>query len=81
MPDYTKMHEWELASKFKDALKNEDYTACAAIKKEVSNRIANKTIDHNLMDGFRYYDPEKQDFVGGYDFNGLNGLFDGYLKK
>jgi len=67
MTDYSKMHEWELAHKFKVALEDEDYIACAAIKKEVTDRISKGTIDHDLMDGFKYYDSDQEEFVGKHD--------------
>ena len=62
----------------KHALKAEDYTKCHAIQEEINKRIENGTINTSLMDGFRKFDPETQEFHGEPNYNGLNGLFKNY---
>lgn len=71
-------NEWKLSRMFKAAFRDEDFKTCGNIKNEIDIRIENGTINHNLMNGFRYYDPKKEMFTGDYDFSGLNGLFDNY---
>lgn len=74
----TKANEWVLAAEHKSALKNENYEMCLAIQKEIDNRIANGTINHSLMQGFRNYDSVINDFVGHPKYTGLNDLFKNY---
>jgi len=78
-PDhYAKMNEWELAIKHRDALKIEDFETCMQIQEEVDKRIANNTINHAFMNGFKYYDPKLEKFVGEAKFEPYNGLFRNY---
>lgn len=72
------MHEWDLASMHKDALEKENYELCGLIQKEVDRRISDNTIDHALMQGFRYYNPDTSQFEGLPRYTGLNGLFRNY---
>jgi hypothetical protein len=76
--DYSKVNEWELACQHMDALQREDYNTCNAIQKEVDNRIKANTINHQLMQGFRYYNPNTEKFEGQPHFNGMNDLFKNY---
>lgn len=71
-------HEWELAYLFKTLLKSEDYEACGTIKKEIDIRIADGTINANLMQGFKKFDRHKQEFYGEPNVSDYNGLFDNY---
>jgi hypothetical protein len=75
---YKKMNEWELAINHRNALKIEDYETCMQIQQEVDFRIANNTINHVFMNGFKYYDPELEKFTGDAKFEPYNGLFRNY---
>lgn len=81
MKNVTKQHEWDLGINHKKALELEDYETCALIKSEIDRRISNGTIDHNLMNGFKYYDPKLNKFTGEAKFEPYNGLFDNYKFK
>lgn len=81
MKDWSNVMEWELAREHNKALKNEDYQTCDAIQKEVDKRIENSTIDHFLMEGFRYYNSKSEQFEGDPNYKGLNGLFNKYQKE
>lgn len=76
--DFTKVNEWELAIKQENALNIEDFETCHAIKKEIDRRIENGTINHSLMSGFRYWNPETKNFEGEPKYNYVNGLFNKY---
>jgi len=81
MKDVIKQHEWDLAINHRKALEREDYETCALIKSEINRRINNGTIDHSLMDGFKYYDHKLKKFIGEAKFEPYNGLFDNYKFK
>lgn len=76
--DFNKLHEWDLVITHKKALAKEDYETCLSIQKEIDIRIENDTIDHVLMEGFRYYNPVTKEFEGNPKYDGLNGLFKNY---
>ena len=78
MKPLSEWHEWNLAIDHRNALTNEDYERCQQIKNEIDRRIENNTINHALMNGFRYYDPVKEAFVGPPNFAPFNGHFDNY---
>ena len=78
--DLTKIHEWELSAIHKTALKNEDFETCELVQAEVDKRITNNTINHNLMNGFKYWNPETKKYEGSLTYSGLNGLFNEYQK-
>lgn len=71
-------HEWQLTAEHTRALKNEDYETCSKIQDEINRRIEDNTINHTLMQGFRYFNPDTQKHEGEPKYNGLNGLFDNY---
>jgi len=73
-----KANEWELAHIHQIALKAENFETCLVIKQEVEKRISNGTINHDLMSGFRYWNPKTKKFEGGPKYDNLNGLFDNY---
>ncbi len=74
----TEKHELQLASMHKEALAKEDYETCNLIQKEIDYRIANNTIDHDLMNGFRYWNAQTKQFEGKPTYKNLNGLFKNY---
>lgn len=65
----------QLATEHYFNLKKENYRVCELIQKEVDRRIDSKEIDMNMMQAFRYYNPQTQRFEGEYKFKGMNGLF------
>lgn len=73
------MHELNLALKHRTALAHEDYEACQLIKSEIDRRISENTIDHNLMNAFKFWDKDKGKFTGEPNFSQYNGLFDNYV--
>ena len=75
------MNEFELACTFVICLNKQQYEQCKKIKDEVNKRIKNNTLDHNVMNGFRQYDPVTEKFYGDYDFSAFNGLFDNYKNN
>lgn len=81
-PEWFKQcHEWMLAIEHSKALKSENFEVCDLIQKEIDRRIEAGTINHGLMQGFRYYNRATGKFEGEYKFNrqgDLNGLFDNY---
>ncbi len=79
--DLSSKNEWELAIKHELYLKQEDYENCSLIKKEIDKRISNGTINHGLMSGFRYWNPETKQFEGEPKYNKVNGLFDDYKPE
>lgn len=78
MKDVSKQHELDLAINHRKALEREDYETCNLIKLEIDRRIENGTIDRNLMNAFKYYDPKLRKFTGDAKFEAYNGLFDNY---
>lgn len=73
-----KANEWELAHRHQRALKAEDFEICLVIKQEIEKRTSNGTINHELMSGFKYWNPTTQKFEGEPKYDKLNGLFDNY---
>lgn len=76
--DVSKLHEWLLAIHMQKALEAEDFELCAQIQAEVDSRIENGTINHELMEGFKYFNPATQQYEGDPKYMATNGLFDNY---
>lgn len=81
MKNIRRMNEWLLAIKFRQAMDEEDFEACAEIQAEVNRRIENGTLDKYLMEGFKKYNHLTGEFYGDPNLEGLNGLFDKYYKN
>lgn len=77
----SKMNEFQLAIKHRDALQGEDYIVCHQIQREVDERISKGTIDHSFMNGFKKFDAKTQKFYGEPKFEPFNGLFGNYQYK
>ena len=60
------------------ALETENFELCSAIQAEVDKRIENGTINHQLMEGFKYYNPKTKQFEGEPKYMETNGLFNQY---
>jgi hypothetical protein len=72
MKNLTKLNEWDLAIKHKEALKNQDYILAGYIQREINNRIDAGTIDKSLaITGFIKIGETKPTYS-----DDLNGLFD-----
>lgn len=76
--DIKKANVFELAYNHKSALLKEDYELCSMIQKEVDSRIKNNTLDHDLMQATRYFNPKTQKYEGEPKLEQYNGLFDKY---
>ena len=72
------LNEFELAAKHRKALSQEDYETCLLIKNEIDKRISEGTINHRLMNAFRFWNPKTNKFEGKPQYTDLNGLFDNY---